>query len=108
MATDVERVQRWYNEHLGYLSSLFTEVEIRSFEPADTVQGKVVIEVQNNSVCGMVTVWNKSDVDVECLPISQGRATAEMKILDDRRRSESEDIATLLNAYFKRIANCGV
>ena len=106
--TAVEQVIGWYHKHRHKLAATFSETEIRSFNEADAVQGKVVIEVETTNVCGVVTFWNKGDVEVECLRLSNGSpVTPEPTILDDRLRAESEDIAALLDSYFQQIAANG-
>jgi hypothetical protein len=102
MQTAVEQVVSWYNENLERLSRMFAQVSIRSFEPGDVIAGKVCVELGSPTVVGSVTFWNKGDVEVLRLDLPvDGRDPV---VIDDRVRSHSEDIPSLLEKYFQSLA----
>jgi hypothetical protein len=99
MQTAVEQVANWYNENLGRLSTTFAQISIRLFKPGDVVEGQVVIEVESPTVAGVVTFWNKGDVEVLRLDLPAGGH--DPVSIDDRVRLESEHIPSLLERYFQ-------
>jgi hypothetical protein len=103
MQTAVEQVVSWYNENLGRLSVMFAKVAVRSFKPGDAIEGKVVIEVKSPTVAGIVTFWNKGDVEVLRLDLPAGGH--DPVPIDDRVRLQSEHIPSLLERYFQSLAH---
>lgn len=102
MQTAVEQVVSWYNENFGLLSTMFAHVSVRSFEPGNAIEGKVVIEVESPTIVGAVTFWNKGDVEVLRLDLpADGHDPV---VIDDRVRLHSEDISSLLERYFRSLA----
>lgn len=102
MQTTVEQVVSWYNENLTRLSTKFVHVSVRSFEPGNAIEGKVIIEVESPAIVGMVTFWNKGDVEVLRLDLpAEGHDPV---VIDDRVRLPSEHIPSLLEKYFQSLA----
>jgi hypothetical protein len=102
MQTAVEQVVSWYNENFGLLSTVFTHVSVRSFEPGNAIEGQVVIEVGSSTIVGSVTFWNKGDVAVLRLDLpADGHDPV---LIDDRVRLPSEHIPSLLKRYFQSLA----
>jgi hypothetical protein len=100
MNTIVERVEKWYGEHVDRLKSEWPTIRIQSLESADPIHGKVTIEAESASVAAMVTFWNKGEVTVLRLDLPAKKDS----VVDDRAVSASEDIAVLLESYFRQLA----
>ena len=100
MNTIVERVTKWYEDHVDQLSAHWSMARIKSLESAHPVRGKVVIEVESATTVAMITFWNKGDVTVLRLDLPAKTDS----VVDDRALAESEDVALLLDSYFQQTA----
>src|SRR5215469_8886486 len=100
MRTIVQTVEQWYEANLDRLRPVWREVSIRSYEPADPVQGKVTIEAESDRIAAYVTFWNKGDVDAERMDLPEKR----ISVIDDRHLLPSENVGLLLDSYFRQLA----
>jgi hypothetical protein len=100
MNTIVETVETWYGRSVDRLKAEWPTISIRSLEAADPIRGKVTIEAESTSVAASVTFWNKGDVTVLRLDLPAKKDV----VVDDRTLSASEDVAVLLDSYFRQLA----
>jgi hypothetical protein len=100
MNTIAGRVEKWYGDHIERLKAEWPTIHIKSHESADPTTGKVTIQAGSTFVTAMVTFWNKGDVTVLRLDLPAQKES----VVDDRVLSASEDVAALLDSYFRELA----
>jgi hypothetical protein len=101
LTTIVERAAKWYEEHVHQLSTVWARTEIRSHEPADTVRGKVLIQVSSTTTLATVTLWNKGEVEVIRLALP---VKGDPLVVEDRQLAGAEDVALLLDSQLQQLA----
>ena len=98
--TDAEQVQAWYESHRSALAAEFARTELRVYNAEHSLDGKVCIALEGNQVTATITFWNKGDVEVQRLDL---QGNDDPVVIDDRKRSTDESVASLLDGYLEAI-----
>jgi hypothetical protein len=101
MKTFVQQVEQWYAVHAEELAAHWA-CRLLVSEAEDVAQGKVALECESQAQAATITLWHKGDVEV--IRLDSPTNGKDPIVVDDRRLSPSEDVASLIDSYVKMLS----